>query len=169
MLNKNNISTHVISYKSLVLEPFYFESRLGTRIYEGDQIFTVPWKPLHSVFRSCRHYGTSYKSARNNAMTFLHNRHKLPIVVAYDNGLPLVAIPMMSPKSDLNTWVLFHAIINFEETGNGCLIYLKYNKSIELDVSLATLQRQISLATVLYTDCINRFQRINGAPFHDLY
>ena len=169
MTGKFNISTHVISYKTLVLEPFYSESRLGTRIYEGDQIFTVPWKPLHSVFRSCRHYGTSYKSARNNALAFLHSQQKLPIVVAYDNGLPLVVIPMMSPNSDQNTWVLFHAIVNYEATKNGCLIYLKYNKAIEINVSLATVQRQISLATMLHSECINRFQRINGAPFHDFY
>lgn len=169
MSDKNNIVSHVISYKTLVLAPYYFENRLFTKIYEGDQVFTVPWKPLHGIYRSCRHYGTSYKSARNNALTFLHYRQKLPIVIAYDNGLPLVAVPMMSPDIDGNTWIMFHAIINFEKTKYGCLIYLKYNQSIEVDVSVATVQRQISLASILHDECISRFQRINGAPFHNLY
>ncbi len=169
MSNKNKITLHVISYKTLVLKPHYSENRLFTLVYEGNQVFTVPWKPLHSIYRSCRHYGTSYKSARNNALTFLHYRQKLPIVVAYDNGLPLVAIPMMSPEVDGNTWIMLHAIINFEKTKYGCLIHLKYNQSIEVEVSAATVQRQIALATILHNECINRFQRINGAPFHDLY
>ena len=169
MPEKKSVAQYVISYKTLVLEPFSYENRLGTRVFEGNQIFTVPSKPLHNVYKSCRHYGTSYKSALNNSRAFLHNRQKLPIVIAYDNGMPLLAIPMMSPKCDQNTWILYHAIVNYEATENGCLVHLKYNKSIELIVSLATVQRQISLATVLHSECINRFQRINGSPFHDLY
>lgn len=169
MSDKNNFASHVISYQTLVLEPIYLENRLLTKVHEGNQVFTVPWKPLHSVYRSCRHYGTSYKSARNNALAFLHYRQKLPIVIAYDNGLPLVVIPMMSPEADGNTWILFHAVVNFKETKNGCLIYLKYNKTIEVEVSMATLQRQLSLANVLHDECISRFQRINGSPFHDFY
>lgn len=165
MTNNEHILSHVISHETLVLEPFFSESRLGTKIYEGNQTFIVPVKPLHCVFRSCRHYGGSFKSASNNSKLILHNRQKLPIVVTYGGGLPLVAIPMMSPKSNQNTWILFHAIVNYEATENGCLIHLKYNKSIELTVSLATVQRQISLATVLHTECINRFQRINGSPY----
>ena len=169
MAENRRIRSHVISYKTLALVPFYSENRLSTKVYEGNQIYTIPRKPLHSVQLSCRHYGTSYKSARNNAMAFLHYKQKLPIVIAYDNGLPLVAIPMESAESDQNIWILFHAIVNYEATENGCLIHLKYNQSIRVTASPATLQRQMSLATILNTECINRFQRINGSPFHDLY
>lgn len=169
MSNKHNISSHVISYKTLVLEPLVIENRLVTKVYEGDQVFTVPWKPLHCVHKSCKHYGTSYKSARNNAKAFLHYRQKLPIVVAYDNGLPLVAIPLMSPDNDGNTWIFFHGIINYEKHGEGTLIHLKYNQTVFVDANVATIQRQISLATLLHDECISRFQRINGAPFHDFY
>lgn len=161
------ISSHVISYETLVLEPFYNENRMSTKIYEGNQIYTIPLKPLHCVRKSCRHYGNSFKSATNNAKVFFSNRQKLPIIIAYESGRPIVAIPTMSAKSEYNIWIFLHGIVNFEATEGGCLIHLRHNQSIQTNVSIGTMQRQISLGALLSIEYINRYKRITGSSLHN--
>lgn len=165
MYDNIRISSSVISYGTLVLEPVLIESRLVTRIYERNQIFNVPLKPKHYLNKSCRHYGTSYRGTSNISKKFLKNRHKLPIIVAYNNGLPIIALPMMSPESDQNVWIFLHAIINFERSKKGCLVHMEFNQTIDLDVSIATIERQIALGIMLERECTRRFQRINGSSF----
>lgn len=161
--NSQNAS-YLISLDTLALEPFRTENGMGTRIIEKGEIFTIPQKPIHSIRKSCSHYGHSFKSAVNSAKQFLENRHKVPIVLAYDFGKPLVFIPTMSPTSDHTIWIALHAIANIEPHEMGCIVHLKNNYSIIVNVSESTIFRQHSLGTILETEYKKRYKQLNGAP-----
>ncbi|AOV08538.1 competence protein ComK [Sporosarcina ureilytica] len=155
---------YIISTNTLVLQTIRKESRLMTLIMEKDNQFTHPRKALHLIRASCRHYGTSLKVATHNAKNILNNRHKVPIVVAFDHGTPLIMIPTLSTASEQNIWIAFHAIVNIKPEGAGCtIIELTNQHFIKVDSSETTIQRQIALAYLLQRDYKQKFSQFGGA------
>lgn len=165
--NINSDSPYVISTSTFVLQTVRNENSLKTLVIEGDQTFIHPRKSMHIIKASCRHYGTSVKVATSHAKRILNNRHKVPILLAYDRGIPLIMIPTMSPTSEQNIWISFHSIVNFkaDDVGN-TIIYLLNNKSIRVNVSEVTIQRQLALAHILQLDYQNKFSHLNGTGFY---
>lgn len=162
----NPKSPYVISTSTFVLQTVQKESSLKTLIVEGDRTFIHPRKPLHLIRAACKHYGTSYSVAKNHARYILHKQHKVPILIAFDHGIPLIMIPTMSPTSEQNVWIAFHSIVNFkaDERGN-TIIDLMNNRSITVNISQATMQRQLALAYILQLDYKNKFSHLNGGWF----
>ena len=159
-------SPYLISLDTFVLEPFPMDNKPGTRVLERTKEFIIPHKPIHTVRKSCLHYGNSLKSATNTAKIFLNHRQKVPIVIAYDHGRPLVFLPTMSANSEHNVWIALHAISNYKTTKKGwCMIYLDYNLSIEVNVSQITFDRQYTLGALLEKEYKRKYGRLNGTSW----
>ena len=163
----NSQSSFIISTSTFVLRTIQKNNSVKTLIIEGDQTFIHPRKSMHLIRSACRHYGTSLTVATSHAKRILSNRHKVPILIAFDRGIPLIMIPTMSPNSEQNIWIAFHSIVNFkaDELGN-TIIYLLNNHSIHVNVSVSTIQRQIALAHILQLDYQEKYSHLNG---HWLY
>ena len=166
----NPKSQFVISTSTFVLQTIRKENSLKTQIIEGDHTFIHPRKSMHLIRAACQHYGTSLKVATSHARRILNNRHKVPILVAFDRGIPLIMIPTMSSTSEQNIWISFHSIVNYkaDELGN-TIIYLMNNHSITVNVSESTIQRQVSLAHILQLDYQNKFNHFDGGWFTPRY
>lgn len=158
---------YIISINTLILQTVRKENSLNTLVIERDKQFTHPRKALHLIRASCRHYGTSLKLATNTAKNVLNNRQKVPIVIAFDRGIPLIMIPTLSATSDQNTWIAFHAITNYHADEDGyTMIELANHYTVKIASSEATIQRQIALAYLLQRDYQSKFYQFNGAWLH---
>lgn len=153
-----------ITLDTFALEPHFEDGRMGTRILEKNRVLYVPQKPIHTVRNSCRYYGNSFESATQSAKLFLNNRHKIPLVIAYYLGRPLIFFPIMSPKSDLNVWIAYHAFVNVGPHELGCIIYLDNNQSIIIDASESTIFRQCALSRILEKEIQKRHTQLDGMP-----
>lgn len=154
---------YIISTNTLVLKTIRKESRLMTLIMENDSQFTHPRKSLHLIRASCHHYGTSFKVATYNAKKILNNRHKVPIVVAFDHGFPLIMMPTLSTDSEQNVWIAFHAIVNIKPEGAVCTTIELTNKHfIIVDSSETTIRRQMTLAYILQRAYQQNFSQFRG-------
>lgn len=155
---------YIVSTNTLILQTVRQESRLQTLIIEKDDTFIHPRRSLHLIRASCQHYGTTLEVATNFAKKVLNDRHKVPIVIAVDHGIPLIMIPTLSASSEQNIWIAFHAITDFKPGESGyTVIRLTNNYVIKIQTSEATIQRQIALAYLLQRDYQNKFIQINGS------
>lgn len=155
-------STYVVSLKTLVLEPIFTESRVGTRIIEMDKALTSSKTPLHSIRHSCRHYGHSFENAMKGSKKFLNKLHKPPIVVAFNYGSPITFFPTLSPRAPDNVWIALHAVSNIYPLKNGCIIHLINDEKIKVNVSSTTIYRQIALGNCLEKEHIRKFRSFSG-------
>lgn len=154
---------YIISTNTLILQSVRKEESLSTLILEHEKKFTHPRKAIHLIRASCNHYGTSLKLATETAKNILNNRQKVPIVVAYDRGIPLILIPILSQKSDLNTWISFHAITNFYTVEDGyTMVELANRYTVKIASSETTIRRQIALAHLLKRDFETKFYQFNS-------
>ena len=135
-------------------------------IIEADGTFIYPQKSTHLVRAACKHYGTTFNVATSHAKRILDKRSKVPILIAFDGGIPLIMIPTMAPDSLQNIWIAYHSIIHYkaDEVGN-TIIKLVNNQSITVNASVTTIQRQLSLAHILQLDYRNKYKHLNGGWF----
>lgn len=156
----------ILSMSTFALETIRGENGIKTLITEAGGKFTHPRKPQHLIRAACQHYGTTLNVATSHAKHILYNRHKVPILIAFNQGIPLIMIPTMSANSEQNIWIAFHAIVNFKGDGLGnTIIDLLNDKSIRVNASETTIQRQIALAYVLQLDYQYKYNHLGGHGF----
>lgn len=156
-------ASYVISTNTLILQTVRKESSLQTLIIEREQQFIHPRKVMHLIRASCRHYRTSFEVATKISRKVLDNRQKVPIVVAFDQGIPITMIPTTSTASEQNMWIALHAIAGFTSDRNGfTTIKLINHLSIKVEISESILNRQITLAYLLQRDYRAKYVHFNG-------
>ncbi|WHT47969.1 competence protein ComK [Sporosarcina thermotolerans] len=96
----------------------------------------VPKKPLHIVSRSCAEYGSDYETTlKASKVLFGNNRQKSPILLANSYGLPYIFLPTLSPQSDQNVWIAYHAIDLFSTDGLGTSVYFDNGQKFKTEIS----------------------------------
>lgn len=169
-MDKNRpIPTYHISFETFALQPIVQENKISTLIIEQHKEFIIPKKPSHIVRKSCDFYGGSMKIATSMSKHTLGNRHKTPIIIAHDFGMPFIFLPTMSPTSEHNVWISLHAIENIKPDKMGCIIHLENNRSIKLNVSPTTMHRQYTLGCFLEKDFLKKQRQLNRPNFYNRF
>ncbi len=171
MDKKKQNANYVVSFDTFMLQPVIKGNKVSTRIIERNGELNLPKKPIHIVKGSCEYYGGSLQNSTNTAKLTLGKRHKTPIIIAHDFGIPYIFLPTMSPASEQNTWISYSAIENIEEHDLGSIIYLENNRSFKLDVSATTMYRQYAFAAILEKRFFKKQRQLNRPstfnPFDD--
>jgi competence protein ComK len=161
------VTRYHLSFDTLMLQP----KREGgtktfTRVIERTKTLIVAKKPIHIVSDSCTFFGSSYKNVMNTSKRlFGDNKQKAPILAAIAFGHPLILIPTLSPMSDQNVWISYHAIDFFEEDGLGTSVTLENGKRYKLDISVPTMHRQYALARLLERDFLKTQRMMDRSSF----
>ena len=161
MDKKKRIGSYIVSFDTFLLQPVIKGNKISTRVIERNGELNVPRKPIHIVRKSCDYYGGSLQNSTNTAKLALGKRHKTPIIVAHDFGVPYIFLPTMSPTSEQNIWVSYSAIDNIEPDDMGCIIYLENDRSFKFNVSATTMYRQYAVATLLEKNFLKKQRQLN--------
>lgn len=165
---KTRAGDYIISFDTLMLQPVITGNKIATRVIERNGEFIIPRKPLHVVRKSCNFYGGSLMNSTNIAKLALGNRHKAPIIIAHDFGIPYIFLPTMSPNAELNSWVSYHAIENIEPHRLNSIIHLDNGRSQQVNVSATTMYRQFAFAAILEKDFLKKQRQLTRpAPYRD--
>lgn len=152
MHSQRKLDNYIINSDTYILLPVREEYKLSTRVIERHDEFILPKKPIQVVRKTCELYGSSLKTRTLTARHALGNRHKTPIVVANAFDKPYIFLPTMSPSSDENIWISYHAILDFQEEELGCSVKLENGRRVKVNVSTPTMWRQLAFASLLERD-----------------
>lgn len=167
MTNKY-VNAYLMSFNTYLLQPVKHESKIFTCVIDKHNELIVTRKPMHVIRKSCLSLGTTYEAARNSARRFFGNHHKLPIVVAYDFGLPCIFLPTYSPNSEQNVWIGLHAIKNITPIQSGSLLTLINGVRLELPVKYASISKQFMNASMLYKHYVEEREKLtHHSPFKE--
>ena len=157
--------SYVISFSTFILKPVLVENRILTYVVERDKEFELPHKPIYVVKSSSSFYGSSFQLLTNTAKLLLGNVHKTPILLAHAYDTPCILIPTLSPYSDQNVWINYHAIDYIESDELGCVVHFENNKKIRLNNSASSMFRQYALARFLEKDFLKKQQSLNKSAY----
>ena len=148
--NVNIIDSYHISFNTYLIEPMNHGGKLYSRIYDQQGEFIVNKKPLFIVRKSCQVMGSNYNTARLVSKRFFGDeKHKLPIIISHDYGIPCVFFPLLSPTSPNNVWIGLHAITNIRRSKDFTEITLKNGKEVILQINYPSFCSQYVCAAML--------------------
>ena len=144
------IDSYHISFNTYLIVPVKHGEKLYSHVYDKSGEYVVEQKPLYIVRNSCNVLGNNYNNAKKIAKCFLgKEKHKLPIVVTHDFGIPNVFFPLLSPSSSNNIWIGLHAITNIRRLKEFTEITLKNGTELVLPLNYASFCSQYVSATML--------------------
>ena len=157
----NHVTKYIITNSTYCLISEPYRNTVHTLILDKYGQATVPFQPLRIIRHTCSLHGTTYEAAKHHAKEFFgHNRHKMPIMVAYNFGEPCVLFPLFSPKSKQNIWVAVNAIINIEPQNESTLVTFLDGSDRLFPVHLNSFNQQYVRAVIYAKNII--IQRNNS-------
>ncbi len=148
--NENIIDSYHISFNTYLIEPITKEGKLYSHVYDKGGEYVVGRKPLYIVRNSCNVLGSNYNNSMKMARIFFgKDKHKLPIVITHDFGIPNVFFPLFSPSSPNNMWIGLHGIANIRRLKEFTEITLKDGKELIIEINYASFCAQYVSATML--------------------
>lgn len=152
MNNKNMIvDSYTVTKDTYIIEPIIHEDKIFSRIYDKSGEVIVSNKPLYVIRRSCRNVGNNFNFARQISKNFFgEEKHKLPIIISFEYGIPSVFFPILSPFSPNNIWVGINGIINIRRDGNNTEITLKDGREVMLQINYSSFCVQYVCAMMLF-------------------
>jgi len=166
---KKWLGSYIVSFDTFLLLPVVKGNKISTHVIERNGELKVSRKPIHIVRKSCDYYGGSLQNSTNTAKLAIGKRHKTPIIVAHDFGVPYIFLPTMSPNSDQNAWVSYSAIENIESDDMGCIVHLENGLSFKFDISATTMYRQFAVATLLEKNFLKKQRQLNRPSRFDKF
>lgn len=113
------------------------------------------------VRNTCEFCGNTIGKAIKDSHDLVGQYHKVPIVIENIKGEPFVLIPLMSPRSPLNTWISLHAIEMHKKStvaAGFTDIHFTNGKVITVNASFSTLNRQLVLANAIRSGFLKRLE-----------
>lgn len=157
---------YYLSFDTLMLQPKIDGNKVFTRVIERNRTLTVLKKSIHIVTSSCNFYGSSYTTVMNTSKRlFGDNKQKAPFLLTNGFGIPFIFIPTLSPTSDQNVWISYHAIDFYAADGLGISVTLENGMKYKLDISVPTMNRQYALAKLLERDFMKRQRSYDRTSF----
>ena len=107
-INKKRIGSYIVSFDTFMLQPVFKGNKISTRVIERngefDRLHENPFILLEilAIFMVAL-----LQNSTNTAKLAIGKRHKTPIIIAHDFGIPYIFLPTMSPNSELNTWISY--------------------------------------------------------------
>ncbi|MCH7320668.1 competence protein ComK [Solibacillus sp. MA9] len=153
--NSEQISKYYITNSTYCLISQPNSDKVFTVILDKHGKTTMSFPPLRVIRHTCTLNGSTFEATTQQAREFLgHNRHKVPIMVAYNFGDPCVVFPLFSPHSKQNIWVTVNAIINIEEMNESTLVTFVDGTEQIFPVHLKSFNQQYVRAVLYYKNLI---------------
>lgn len=149
--NVHENQNYIISNSTFCITSYQHRNKVHSLILDKFGRTTSPAKPLKLIRNTCRLHGSSYDASIYQAKQFFgDNKHKLPIMVAYDFGDPCILFPLFSPYSAQNIWIALHPIINIREHNDKTILTFIDETELTLNIHTKTFNQQYVRAAMYY-------------------
>ncbi|WP_254782349.1 competence protein ComK [Bacillus sp. OK048] len=159
------IEEYEVNPFTMFIKPIVYGSKIYSEIFEVEDKFLSPFKPLDIIKNSCEYYGSDYEGRRNGTKRLVGYAHKIPITIDPTNRL--FFFPTTSPNSQECIWISQEHVkkcirTNPQET----LILFNNNQSYTFPVSCRSIMTQLERAAHLSTKLMQRIEYNERKSFY---
>ncbi|RFU63541.1 transcriptional regulator [Peribacillus saganii] len=163
--NQCLIEEYEITPYTLLLMPIQYGSKTYTRIYELNEEFISPFRPLDIIKKSCQYFGSSYEGRREGTKRLIKITHKAPIAI--DPTSSIFFFPTISPSRPQCVWLAHEHISSYSRSGAAeTSITFRNQKSINLPVSFSSFENQLLRTAHLKTTLVQRIAETERKSFY---
>lgn len=125
-----------------------------TKIVEQEEEFIISKGSLDVIDDSCQYFGSSFTGREVGARSLIGSNYKAPIII--EETRRIIFIPISSPKFSLCEWISYQHIYKYEKIGDKTKIIFDNGKTLEIKISIYSLENQILRAMKLENILRNR-------------
>ncbi|MFJ5760064.1 competence protein ComK [Neobacillus sp. NPDC093182] len=165
MLKLKQIEEYEANPFTMFVKPIAYGSKIYSEIFEVEDEFLSPFKPLDIIRNSCEYYGSDYEGRRNGTKQLVGYAHKIPIAIDPTNRI--FFFPTTSPSRQECIWISHEHVkdydrINPQET----VILFNNNQSFKFPVSCSTIISQLERTAYLRTKLMQRIEYNEKKSFY---
>lgn len=159
-MKEKKIEEYEINTSTMFLQPIEYGSKVYTHVFEEDEEFLSPFKPLDIVKKSCDYFGCDYESRKKGTRQIIGYTRKIPIVIEPTNHL--FYFPTTSPNRSECIWISHEHVENYHRIApQQTLVTFRNKQSHLLPVSFSTIEGQMLRTALLKTKLLQRIEH-NG-------
>jgi competence protein ComK len=157
-LKQKKIEEYEINSCTMFLQPVEYGSKVYTHVFEVEDEFLSPFKPLEVVKKSCDYFGCDYESRKRGTRQLIGYTRKIPIVIEPTNHI--FFFPTTSPIRSECIWISHDLVDNYRRIAPQQTLITFQNKQSHLfPVSFSTIEGQILRTSKLKTKLLQRIEQ----------
>lgn len=165
ILKLKQIEEYEVNPFTMFVKPIVYGSKIYSQVFEVEDEFLSPFKPLDIIKSSCEYYGCDYEGRRNGTKQLVGYAHKIPIAIDPTNRL--FFFPTTSPNRQECIWISHEHVkdynrINPQET----LVLFNNNQSFKFPVSCSSIISQLERTAYLRTKLMQRIENNERKSFY---
>lgn len=160
-MNGQEISSLIDEYEinpnTMVVMPLAYGSKIYSQIWELEDEFISPFKPIDIIKKSCTFFGSSYEGRKEGTRQLTGITHKAPITIDPTNFIYF--FPTTSASNSQCIWISSEHILSYHrfDRGNTEVIF-KNKQSKIIPVSFNSFNNQVLRTALLRTTLISRIE-----------
>ncbi|MDN3015136.1 competence protein ComK [Paenibacillus sp. BSR1-1] len=156
-MKEQQIEEYEISSCTMFLKPVVYGSKIYSQIYEVEDCFLSPFKPLDIIKNSCDYFGVDYESRKRGTRKLTGYNRKNPIAIEPTNHI--FFFPTASPSIPECIWLSQAHIKDYRRSGaNQTLITFHNKQSYLFPVSCSTIETQLLRTALLKSTILQRIE-----------
>ena len=166
--DERKIEEYEINPYTVMIKPIEVDGNIYSEIYELEDRFWSPEKPIDIVKRSCKYFGSSFEGRRDGTIQLINVTHKAPIIV--DHHTSIYLFPTTSPLKPQCIWISHEHVKSHQKNDRTTSLVLFQNNEIhEIPISYTSFGNQLTRTASLrisFKQNIKRMERY-GERFLD--
>jgi competence protein ComK len=157
-LNQKKVEEYEINSCTMFLQPVDYGSKVYTQVFEVEDEFLSPFKPLDIVKKSCDYFGCDYESRKRGTRQLIGYSRKVPIAIEPTNHI--FFFPTTSPSRPECIWISHDHVEKYRSVAPKQTLITFQNKQSHLfPVSSSTIECQMLRASLLRTKLLQRIEQ----------
>jgi competence protein ComK len=141
----------------MFLQPVEYGSRVFTQVFEAEDEFISPFKPLDIVKNSCEYYGCDYESRKKGTSHIIGYSRKLPIAI--EPTYNIFFFPTTSPTRSDCSWISYDFVKEYCRVApQQTLITFQNNQTHLFASPYSTIETQVLRTSRLKAMLMQRIQ-----------
>lgn len=165
ILKLKQIEEYEVNPFTMFVKPIAYGSKIYSEIFEVEDEFLSPFKPLDIIRNSCEYYGSDYEGRRNGTKQLVGYAHKIPIAIDPTNRI--FFFPTTSPSRQECIWISHEHVKDYERVNpQETLILFNNNQSFKFPVSCSSIISQLERTAYLRTKLMQRIEYNEKKSFY---
>nr|WP_257985076.1 competence protein ComK [Bacillus sp. T33-2] len=154
---KGLIEEYEINPCTMLITPYVYGSKTYSQIFELEDEFLSPFKPIDIIKKSCEYFGSSYEGRKEGTKQLTGITHKVPIIIDPTNLIYF--LPTTSPLNPKCYWVSHEHVLSHKRLSpNSTQVTFRNKKTFVIPVSYNSFENQLLRTALLRTRLIQRLK-----------
>ncbi|MEH7343551.1 competence protein ComK [Bacillus sp. JJ1532] len=159
------IEEYEINPDTMIIMPLTYGSKVYSQIWELEDEYVSPFKPIDIIKKGCISFGSSYEGRKEATKQLTGITHKAPITVDSTNSIYF--FPTTSPTNSQCIWISQeHVLLHRREDAANTKILFNNKRTLTLPVSYNSINNQILRTALLKTTLSRRIENLERKDWY---